>query len=176
MGTDAQFHTQDRGRETVDGRTVPVRTRGLNVHATFHLVTMCHGPLLDGHPCTQARRSQTQGTCELAGSPTSSLGASAPAHWFAGRELVCSQTASSQGASSPSRELILLVGRELAGVRARAGPKQDLVAGATPSQGDWSIEVTCRMIESAQQENTTDPLTKAIVAKSLILNIWIRWV
>ncbi|KAL0378582.1 UNVERIFIED_CONTAM: hypothetical protein Sradi_3163700 [Sesamum radiatum] len=43
------------------------------------------------------------------------LGASLPAHWLAGRELVCSQTTSSQGASSPGRELILLAGRELAG-------------------------------------------------------------
>ncbi|KAL0386258.1 UNVERIFIED_CONTAM: hypothetical protein Sradi_3020100 [Sesamum radiatum] len=50
MRTDAQFHVLDRSRETVDGRTVPVRTRGLNVHVTFHLVTMCHAPLLDGHP------------------------------------------------------------------------------------------------------------------------------
>ncbi|KAL0406110.1 UNVERIFIED_CONTAM: hypothetical protein Slati_3924900 [Sesamum latifolium] len=48
MGTDAQFHALDRGRETVDGRTVPIRTRSLNVHATIHLVSMCHGPLLDG--------------------------------------------------------------------------------------------------------------------------------
>ncbi|KAL0361287.1 UNVERIFIED_CONTAM: Membrane-associated progesterone-binding protein 4, partial [Sesamum radiatum] len=50
METDAQFHALDQGRETVDGRTVPVRTRSLNVHATIHLVSMCHGPLLDGHP------------------------------------------------------------------------------------------------------------------------------
>ncbi|KAL0294230.1 UNVERIFIED_CONTAM: hypothetical protein Sradi_6896800 [Sesamum radiatum] len=54
IGTDAQFHTLDRGWETVDGRTVPVRTRGLNVYATFHLVTMSHGPLLDGHPWLRA--------------------------------------------------------------------------------------------------------------------------
>ncbi|KAL0282076.1 UNVERIFIED_CONTAM: Retrovirus-related Pol polyprotein from transposon TNT 1-94 [Sesamum radiatum] len=51
MRTVTQFHALDRGWETVDGRTVPVRTRGLNVHSTFHLVTMRHGPLLDGHPC-----------------------------------------------------------------------------------------------------------------------------
>ncbi|KAL0295195.1 UNVERIFIED_CONTAM: hypothetical protein Sradi_6847600 [Sesamum radiatum] len=50
METDAQFHALDQGRETVDGRTVPVRTRSLNAHATIHLVSMCHGPLLDGHP------------------------------------------------------------------------------------------------------------------------------
>ncbi|KAL0462278.1 UNVERIFIED_CONTAM: hypothetical protein Slati_0115400 [Sesamum latifolium] len=34
MGTDAQFHALDQGRETVDGRTVPIRTRSVNVHAT----------------------------------------------------------------------------------------------------------------------------------------------
>ncbi|KAL0448972.1 UNVERIFIED_CONTAM: hypothetical protein Slati_1453600 [Sesamum latifolium] len=54
MGTDAQFHTLDRGWETVDGRTVPIRTRSLNVHTIFHLVSMCHGPLLDGHLWSRA--------------------------------------------------------------------------------------------------------------------------
>ncbi|KAL0286746.1 UNVERIFIED_CONTAM: hypothetical protein Sradi_7140900 [Sesamum radiatum] len=175
MGTDVKFHTQDRGREMVDGRTVPVRTRGLNVHATFHLVTMCHRPLLDGPPCTQARRSQTQGTCELAGSPTSSLGASAPAHWFAGRELVCSQTASSQGASSPSRELILLVGRELAGCELEQAPSRTWSQGATTISRRWSIEVTAGWIESAQQKTQRIHLLRRS-RKSLILNIWIRWV
>ncbi|KAL0286343.1 UNVERIFIED_CONTAM: hypothetical protein Sradi_7151000 [Sesamum radiatum] len=81
IGTDAQFHTLDRGRETVDGRTVPVRTRGLNVHATFHLVTMCHGPLLDGHLCSQVASSSNPragmvpnelARCELASSQSAS--------------------------------------------------------------------------------------------------------
>ncbi|KAL0440243.1 UNVERIFIED_CONTAM: hypothetical protein Slati_2507300 [Sesamum latifolium] len=52
MGTDIQFHALDQGREMVDGRTVPVRTRSLNVHTTIHLVSMCHGSLLDGHQVT----------------------------------------------------------------------------------------------------------------------------
>ncbi|KAL0416704.1 UNVERIFIED_CONTAM: hypothetical protein Slati_3502300 [Sesamum latifolium] len=38
MGTDAQLHALDQGRETIDRRTVPVRTQSLNVHTTIHLV------------------------------------------------------------------------------------------------------------------------------------------
>ncbi|KAL0400390.1 UNVERIFIED_CONTAM: Retrovirus-related Pol polyprotein from transposon TNT 1-94 [Sesamum radiatum] len=121
MRTDAQFHTLDRGRETVDGRTLPIQTRGLNVHATFHLVTMCHGPLLEGHPWSQARRSRAQSTRELAGSPTSSLGASSLAHWLAGRELARCELARSR--ADPARR------PRARRVRARADRKQDLVAG-----------------------------------------------
>ncbi|KAL0292953.1 UNVERIFIED_CONTAM: hypothetical protein Sradi_6964400 [Sesamum radiatum] len=98
MGINAQFHTLDRGRKTVDGRTVPIPTRGLNVHISpSHYVpwTVARLPPMIresiGWTKYPTRRSRAQATCELAGLPTSSL-----------------------GASSPGRELSLLAGRELA--------------------------------------------------------------
>ncbi|KAL0405720.1 UNVERIFIED_CONTAM: hypothetical protein Slati_3885900 [Sesamum latifolium] len=63
MRTDSQFHVRAQCWVTVDGRTVPVRTRSLNIHATVHLVSMCHGPLL-----TVARRPPM-----LMGSPDQGL-------------------------------------------------------------------------------------------------------
>ncbi|KAL0386297.1 UNVERIFIED_CONTAM: hypothetical protein Sradi_3024000 [Sesamum radiatum] len=66
----------------------------------------------------RARRSRAQATRELAGLPTSFLGASSP-----GRELACSQTASSQGASSSRPQAG--PGRRLRARRSRARQSAD---------------------------------------------------